>query len=72
VELLIERIAERHDALGQILVVLVLDGKGHQLWGDRSEFDGLIGEALRGFPNLRVLHLPGADGANDLRHHSGF
>jgi hypothetical protein len=42
------------------------------LLSHRAEFDGLVRHALSGLPNLRVLHLAAADGADDARHQPGF
>ena len=72
VQLLVERVAHRQDARRQVLVVLVLHRKRHQLRRHRPELHRLARQALRRFPDLRILHLAGAQRPDDLRHHARF
>ena len=72
VQLLVEGVADRHDALGQALVVVVLQREGDELGRDGAELHRLRGQPLRGLPDLGVLHLAAADRADDRRHHARF
>src|SRR6266568_3864596 len=71
-QLLVERVADRHDARRYVPVVLVLDGESDELWSDRAELDRLFGQALRGFPQFRILHLAASNGSDDFRHDPRF
>ncbi len=70
VELLVERVAERPDALADVLVVEVLHRERHELGRHGAELHGLLRLSLRGLVHLRVLHVAAADRADDARHQS--
>jgi hypothetical protein len=72
VQLFVERVAQSPDALANVLVVEVLHGERDELGRDGAELHGLARHALRGFVDLRVLHVAAADGAHDARHQARF
>ena len=52
--------------------MLVLDGERNQFGRNGAKLYGLGGEPLRSLPDLGVLHLAAADGADQFRHHARF
>ncbi len=72
VQLLVERLTQGHDALGEARVVLVLHRKRHQLRCHRPELHRLLRQPLRRLEQLRILHLAPAHRAHQLRHHPRF
>jgi len=66
-QFLIERIAERHDARRQILVVLVLHSISHELRSDSAELDRFRSETLRRFPDFCVTAFRRAPQGDNLR-----
>ena len=68
----VEGVAQRHNARGQVLVVLVLNCESDQFGRDRSKLNWLRGQTLRRLPNFGVLHLAAIYGPHDPGHDARF
>ena len=69
---LVESVGDGEHALGQALIVPVLQREGDDLRRHRAEFDRLGGEALRRLPHRGVLQIAAPERAGDDRHDARF
>ena len=72
VQLFVQGVGDRQDAVLHRLVVFVLHREGDQLRPDGAELDRLPGHALRHLPHGGVLQLAARDRAGDAGHHARF
>jgi hypothetical protein len=72
VQFFIERVAERHDARRQILVMGILHSESHELGSYSSELHRLGSHSLCCLEELGVLQFAPTDGTDNLRHDTSF